>query len=59
MWPFRRTPRRFGSLLLAAWLVAVNLGPFVRTEIPYRETGIAILGLAAAALLVVEWWWAD
>ena len=56
MWPFRTTRRRFGLLLLAAWLVAVNVQPFVRAEIPYRETGLAILGLAAAAVLVLEWW---
>ena len=56
MWPFRRNRRRFGVLLLAGWLVAVNLQPFVRADIPYREMVVAILGLAAAALLVLDWW---
>ncbi len=56
MWPFRTTARRFGLLLLAVWLVAVNLQPFVHAAIPYRETGVALLGLAAAALLFFEWW---
>ncbi len=56
---FRGFPWETGCRVQESWLLAPDLGPLVHAEIPYRESGVAILGLAAAAILLLEWWRAE
>lgn len=48
-----RLPKNAGLIVLAVWLVATGLGPFLRHPIPFSATVLPLLALAAGLLLLV------
>jgi hypothetical protein len=51
---FTRSSRRWGLILLAIWLIAANLLPFVSVPISRSGTVPAVLGIAAGVLILLE-----
>ncbi|HOA34801.1 MAG TPA: hypothetical protein PKV91_00620 [Bacillota bacterium] len=43
-----------GGVLLAIWLIATGLLPYLTLTIPYRNTIMSVLAVAAGILILVE-----
>jgi hypothetical protein len=46
--------RKWGTTLLAVWLIATGLLPLVRTDIPQSGTILAVLAIAAGVLIFLD-----
>jgi hypothetical protein len=46
--------RKWGMTLLAVWLILAGLLPLLRVEIPYRDTVLALLAIAAGVLILLD-----
>jgi hypothetical protein len=51
---FKWSGRRWGITLLAIWLIATNLLPFVNVQTSWSRTVLAILGITAGVLILLE-----
>jgi hypothetical protein len=40
--------------VLGVWLILAGLLPLLRAEIPYRETALGLLAIAAGALILLD-----
>jgi len=43
-----------GGLLLGVWLIAKGLLPYLTLNIPYQETILSALAVAAGILIIIE-----
>jgi hypothetical protein len=52
VWFFNR--RKWGTTLLAAWLILMGLLPLLRTDIPHSGTILGLLAIAAGVLILLD-----
>lgn len=46
--------RKYGTILLGAWLIAGGLISLLRVSIPYSEPVMALLAIAAGVLILFD-----
>jgi hypothetical protein len=52
VWFLKR--RKWGTTLLAAWLILTGLLPLLRIDIPHAGTVLGLLAVAAGVLLLLD-----
>ena len=50
---FKRS-RKYGTILLCAWLIASGLISLLRADIPYSGPVLSLLAIAAGVLILVD-----
>ena len=49
-----KKPRSLGLMLLAVWLIATGLQPFLRVSLPYSGTILPLLAVVAGVLILLD-----